>query len=217
MESNKIRIPDKLTPPIKFAEVQPQLYRGAYPRPVNYRYLESLQLKTMVALLPQPVTLESDASLFSFCTKNQINLIHVECDGKTKDKGKKRGIPIDHDSVIRVLEILLDKQHNPIFIFCNNGGQITSLIVACLRKLGFWNSVSIFNEFVNYSSTVNHNDRYFIESFKAKLKLPIVENRVDWIWNGLSKTVIDNHPFITFIEHDKELQQENAINAIDLK
>ncbi|GMF54807.1 unnamed protein product [[Candida] boidinii] len=103
--------------------------------------------------------------------------------------------------------------HNPIFIFCNNGGQVTSLIVACLRKLGFWNSVSIFNEFVNYSSTVNHNDRYFIESFKAKLRLPIVENRVDWIWNGLSKKVIDNHPFITFIEHDQELQED----AIDLK
>ncbi|OBA15799.1 uncharacterized protein OGAPODRAFT_8597 [Ogataea polymorpha] len=165
-------MPEPFTPPIKFARVNPTLARGAYPRPINYRYLETLKLSTMIALTPNEITMENDPSLYSFCSKNKILLVHFETDHSAKDKGKKRGIPIESDQVLKILELILTKERSPIYMFCNNGGQITSLVVACLRKIQLWNLVSIYDEFVRYSTTINQNDRAFIESFKARIKLP---------------------------------------------
>ncbi|ODV87973.1 hypothetical protein CANARDRAFT_193178 [[Candida] arabinofermentans NRRL YB-2248] len=208
MPSSHQRIPEAFIPPIKFSKIQSNVFRGAYPRPINYPYIKTLHLKTMIALMPDEITMENDPSLYSFCSKNNINLIHIEINNSTKDKGKKRGIPIEQEQVLKILEIVLDKDNDPTFIFCVNGGQITSLVIACLRKLQFWSSVSIYNEFVNYSSTINHNDRIFIENFKAKLKLPRNDKRVDWIWNGLSSKMIETHPNMKFIKYDTELKED---------
>lgn len=191
-------LPPPMVPPIKFSKIEPTLYRGAYPRPINYRYLKTLKLKTMIAVTPYPITMETDPSLTEFCSKYAIQLVHIETDKDAKEKGKKRSIPIDHNQVLRVLELILNKASNPIFLFCNNGGQVTSLIVACLRKLQFWSSVSIYNEFANFSTTINHNDRAFIEDFRARMKLPRTADRVGWIWHGLSANVIQKHPHLQF-------------------
>ncbi|VEU19501.1 DEKNAAC100650 [Brettanomyces naardenensis] len=206
------QIPLSLVPPIKFSKIEPTLFRGAYPRPINYRYLSTLKLRTMVALVPYAITNQTDPSLVSFCESNDIQLIHIETDKDAKDKGKKRSIPIDHDQVLRVLELILDKRNNPVFIFCSNGGQISSLVVACLRKLQFWSSVSIYNEFTNFSTTINHNDRTFIENFRAKLKLPSASRRVDWIWNGISANVIEKHPHLQFAYFSDDTTEDGAKN-----
>ena len=38
-------IPETYIPPLRFSMVQPNLYRGAYPREVNFKFLETLHLK----------------------------------------------------------------------------------------------------------------------------------------------------------------------------
>ncbi|KAH3668450.1 hypothetical protein OGAPHI_002204 [Ogataea philodendri] len=197
-------MPEPFTPPIKFAKVQNTVSRGAYPRPINYRYLETLNLKTMIALTAQDISMENDPSLYSFCTKNNINLVHIETDSSSKDKGKKRGIPIEPEQVLRILELILDKKSSPVYIFCNNGGQITSLAIACLRKIQLWNLVSIYDEFVNYSTTINQNDRAFIESFKARIQVPPSNQRVDWIWKGMSSSIVQSHPNMQFVSFEED-------------
>lgn len=46
----------KLSPPHRFAMVNPGIYRGAYPVLPNFRFLSRLQLKTIVSLTPEPPT-----------------------------------------------------------------------------------------------------------------------------------------------------------------
>ncbi|GMG20682.1 unnamed protein product [Ambrosiozyma monospora] len=162
-------------------------------------------------MIPEPVTPESDPQMSEFLKEQNIRLIHIEINKDTKDKGKKRGIAIDPSQVIQILEFILHANNNPTLICCNNGGQLTSLVIACFRKLQFWSSVSIFNEFVNYSTMINHNDRLFIENFKAKFRLPNQKERVPWIWNGMSANIIENHFSIT-LSDDKD-KDKAAITA----
>lgn len=190
-----------LVPPLRFRALQPNLYRGSYPRPINYRYLKRLQLKYIISLTPDPITPETDNDLYEFAKANNITLIHIEC-GKEGGKKKKRGVPLGYKSVVKALEMMIDTDYAPMYLHCLNGGQVTSLIVACLRKLSFWSSVSIYNEFLTFTSSINLHDRTFIENFIGEINIP--KNQASWMWTGLSKDVIGNHPTLKFISsHDK--------------
>lgn len=94
------------------------------------------------------------------------------------------------------------KNSGNIYIYCNNGGQITSLVIACLRKLQLWSNVSIFDEFICYSESANHNDRSFVEQFIPNIEINRSE-KIEWLWRGLNESVILNHPSlkqIVFVE-----------------
>lgn len=184
-----------LTPPLHFNRIHPGLYRGSYPRPINYTFLQSLALKTIIAITPETITEENDKELYDFCQKNNISVQHIDC--QLSGKGKKRGVPLDYEKVTKILELIINADKSPVYMYCINGGQITSLVVACLRKISFWSSISIYNEFITYATTINHNDRVFIENFQVKLNVP--DNKVSWLWTGLNKNVIENHPSITII------------------
>ena len=126
--------------------------------------------------------------------------MHVPSDSSVKDKGKNREIPITHEQVIMILEVILKKDSGNVYIYCWNGGQITSLVIACLRKIQMWSSVSIFDEFVCFSESANHNDRVFVDNFIPKMVLPLKDDRVDWLWKGLNENVIINHPLLKNIQ-----------------
>lgn len=182
-----------LVPPLKFNTVQEGFYRGAHPREVNFPFLHNLDLKTIVSLTPQPVTEQSDPNLFHFAHKHGIKLIHLEC--ALLGKGKKRGVPLGYSTVLEALDLIIHRQHAPIYIHCLNGGQVTSLVVACLRKLQFWASLTIFNEFINFSTNITVNDRTFVEGFKGEINVD-TNNKVDWLWVGMSNGVVNSHPMI---------------------
>ncbi|CAH2351511.1 putative tyrosine-protein phosphatase Oca6p [[Candida] railenensis] len=193
-------IPDPLIPPLKFNSIQSNLYRGAYPREINYPFLLTLKLKTIISLTPEPITEETDSQLFEFAHNNGINLVHLEC---TKSgKGKKRGVPLEYGVIVEALQYFIHSENSPIYIHCFNGGQVTSLVVACLRKLQFWSSITIFNEFINFTSNITVNDRSFVEGFKADIHVN-QETKVDWLWMGMSRGVVGNHPNIRVIEQQK--------------
>ncbi len=93
-----------LTPPLRFSMMQPDLYRGSYPRPINHKFLKRLKLKTIVSLIPKPITEESDPILWKFCHDEGIMLIHIVA-GVQDGKGKKRSVPLTNESVIETLEV----------------------------------------------------------------------------------------------------------------
>ena len=62
-----------LTPPTRFAHVNPGVSRGAYPTLRNFRFLSRLQLKTIVSLTPEPPTTD----LVLFAEMAGIKLIHL--------------------------------------------------------------------------------------------------------------------------------------------
>lgn len=196
-----LKIPDPLVPPLKFNTVQPNLFRGAYPREINFPFLQTLQLKTIVSLTPDSINSESDPKLYEFAKSNNIKLIHLEC--AQSGKGKKRGVPTGYSAILDALNILINKDLAPLYIHCLNGGQVTSLVIACLRKLQFWSSITIFNEFINFTANITVNDRSFVEGFKGEISIS-PNKKVNWLWVGMSKGVVGNHPKIRVIEIESE-------------
>ncbi|CAK9436748.1 uncharacterized protein LODBEIA_P12700 [Lodderomyces beijingensis] len=184
-------IPDCYIPPLRFNSIQPNLYRGAYPRSPNFNFLATLNLQTIISLTPEPITPATDPQLHAWAQSNQIRLIHLEC--ASGGKGKKRSTPLDYDTAIHALNIIIHQSNSPIFIHCLNGGQITSLLVACLRKLQFWSAISIFNEFINFTTNITVNDRLFVENFGGVVEINY-DDKVPWLWVGVSKHLVNSHP-----------------------
>ncbi|CUS21219.1 LAQU0S02e08746g1_1 [Lachancea quebecensis] len=178
-----------LVTPLYFSAVQPNFYRGSYPREINVPFLNTLGLKYILSLTPEPLT--NDAVMSKFCTEKGIQAIHIECSNeksqkdksKTKVKRKKKAVPIEYDVVVRCVQFLIDKRHYPCYIHCTNGELVTSLVVACLRKLSYWSTVSIFNEYLTYTSSINIHERGFIENFNLEIEINDLEmkDKVPWI------------------------------------
>lgn len=190
MDSNG---PDLLTVPFRFNAVQPRLYRGAHPREVNFPFLRSLRLTTILSLTPEPVLMTSDPKLHAFAMENKINLVHIGCAGSGKGKG--RGVPVAYDDVILALHYMIHIRYAPIYVHCLNGGHVTSLVVACLRKLQFWSSISIFKEFINFATSITVNDRAFVDGFEGEIAIED-NDKAAWLWQGMSKGVATSHPKI---------------------
>ncbi|CCG24728.1 Oca6 protein phosphatase [Candida orthopsilosis Co 90-125] len=201
-------IPAAYIPPLRFNLVQPNLYRGAYPRQPNFKFLETLKLKTIISLTPEPITSETDPVFYQWAQEQSICLIHLEC--ASGGKGKKRSVPLDYDLALTALNLMIHNKNQPIFIHCLNGGQITSLLVACLRKLQFWSAISIFSEFINFTTNITVNDRLFVTNFHGTVKISS-KNKVPWLWVGVSKHLVMNHPKLKVIEIDDA--QDGNINA----
>lgn len=188
-----VKVPDALVPPLRFNIVQEKLYRGAYPREINFEFLKNLRLKTIISLTPLPITAETDPKLYEFAINNNIDLIHVEC--AQSGKGKKRGVPMGYTTIVSVMKYIIHNEYTPVYIHCLNGGQVTSLVVACLRKLQFWSSISIFNEFINFTTNITVNDRSFVEGFKGEININ-PSDKADWLWVGMSEGILSSHPRI---------------------
>lgn len=174
--------------PLHFNTVQPNLYRGSYPREINFPFLRTLQLKNIVSLTPDPL----NDTIQMFCKENNIKMLHIECNKKSKKpkdptekkvKRKKKPVPIDYDVVIKTIMFLVDRRNYPVYIHCENGDLITSLVIACLRRFTYWSTVSILNEFLIYNSSINVYERDFIENFKSEVVIEglKLEDKVPWL------------------------------------
>ncbi|KAK9476332.1 tyrosine phosphatase family-domain-containing protein [Lipomyces japonicus] len=178
-----------LVTPLRYGIVQPKLYRGLYPRKVNLPFLRRLKLKTILSLTPEPLV----EDIQEFCRREGINMIHIKI-----SKGGKKGVSLTYKEVKQALEILISESRAPLYFHCINGSQATSLVIACLRKLSFWRTSSIFSEFMYYSD-VSALDHKFVQDFRGEIQLPA--DAVPWIFKGLSRQgIVANHPTVKFKE-----------------
>ncbi|QLG71099.1 hypothetical protein HG535_0B01370 [Zygotorulaspora mrakii] len=176
-----------LVTPLHFSFVQPNFYRGSYPREINFPFLRTLNLKYILSLTPDP--LDKDLGISKFCTENGIKMIHIECSKETKDKTKpkvkrkKKTVPIEYGVLHECIKFLIDGRNYPCYMHCMNGELVTSLVVACLRKFSYWGTVSILNEFLAYNSSINIHERSFIEDFNSEIEIDglLLQDKVPWI------------------------------------
>jgi tyrosine-protein phosphatase OCA6 len=84
-----------LIPPFRFATVESEFYRGAYPTLKNFRFLRRLNLACIVSLIPE----SPNADLKAFCEDEKISNVHF------KVKKYNEEVNITPEEVASILEV----------------------------------------------------------------------------------------------------------------
>ncbi|KAG0292470.1 hypothetical protein BGZ96_004100 [Linnemannia gamsii] len=175
-------LPAPLIPPFRFGTVEPEVYRGAYPKQRNLRYLKRLKLKTILSLVPD----EPDEVFQDFCQEQGIQPIHLSVD-KVKDN-----VPLTYNRAVEAVQIIIDPDNLPIYVHCLDGAVVTGLVVCCLRKLQTWNISSAMGEFLRFlrGGVISSEESVFVEKFGSEIEIskPIPP----WLWEG--QVTFKKHP-----------------------
>lgn len=101
----------------------------------------------------------------------------------------------------------------PMYVHCVNGSHVTCLVVASLRKLSFWSTAAITDEFLRYGE-MELADRQFVEGFRAQIEVP--SETVPWMWKGLSRQgIVRNHPTLKISDKKKAEDGEKPEKSDD--
>ena len=148
----------ELLPPQNFVMVENGVYRSSFPRTKNCLFLRSLNLKTVISLVPEDYP-EALAEFYRSCG---IALLPCGLEGN-----KWPFKTIDREELRRILRIILDPHNQPVLIHCNKGKHRTGTVVGCLRKIRGWSLSAIFNEYILYAYPKTRlEDQQLIESFE---------------------------------------------------
>lgn len=186
MELNSYRSSALYTTPLQFQIVEPRLYRGIFPTKENLPFLKTLKLKTIITILPEEYDIKEESPYYQkFIDENNIELRQFSGDIKWKKKKDKKlknekkkvnedvkrrdkTVGIGVDEIYKIMDIVTDAEKYPIFVHDLTNETVTPLIVAVFRKFAYWNLVSILDEFIKYSGSVNIHERKFIEEFPIR-------------------------------------------------
>ncbi|OJJ87074.1 tyrosine phosphatase family protein [Aspergillus glaucus CBS 516.65] len=143
--------------PDKFAEVMSGIYRSSFPQAHHLPAMKKFGLKTIVTLVDEPYSPAHEAFL------REGNITHH----RILVQPNKELIPRSPDSVIaRVLEILVNRNNQPVLVHCNKGKHRTGCVISCLRKLQGWSLDTIIPEYLSFSHPKSRLlDEKFIEEF----------------------------------------------------
>ncbi|KAJ2864207.1 protein-tyrosine-phosphatase [Coemansia aciculifera] len=166
---------DPLMPPYRFERVQPQLYRGGYPKPRNFRFLRRQRLKTIVSLIPD----DRDNLLAEFCHDEGIKRIVIAVDSPNEN------VTVSESIVSRCLELVTNPDTMPLYLHCLDGSNVTGVVIMCLRKLQLWRVVSMQSEYLRFEQDgeIIPEESEFVETYSGRgLALP--NPYVEWLWPG---------------------------------
>uniref|UniRef100_A0A060T8Y7 diphosphoinositol-polyphosphate diphosphatase n=1 Tax=Blastobotrys adeninivorans TaxID=409370 RepID=A0A060T8Y7_BLAAD len=143
--------------PENFSMVFNDIYRSSFPRPENFEFLRSLNLKSVLVLIPEPYPEEN----VRFVEENGIRFFQVGMPGN-----KEPFINVSHETITRALEIVLNPENHPLLIHCNRGKHRTGCLVGCLRRLQDWSLTMIFDEYRRFAFPKSRPlDQQLIELF----------------------------------------------------
>ncbi|GLJ40145.1 hypothetical protein SUGI_0822770 [Cryptomeria japonica] len=148
-----------LIPPFNFSMVDNGVYRSGFPNTINFPFLETLHLRSIIYLCPEPYP-EANRE---FIQNHGINLFHFGIEGN-----KEPFVNIPENVIREALKVLLDVRNHPVLIHCKRGKHRTGCLVGCFRKVQSWCLSSIFNEYQRYAGLkARHLDQQFIDLFDA--------------------------------------------------
>nr|VDD16913.1 unnamed protein product [Brassica rapa] len=171
-----------LIPPLNFSMVDNGIFRSGFPDPANFSFLQTLGLRSIIYLCPEPYPesniqfLKSNGiTLFQFGIEgNKVRFLvslfyneicsHLWC---SENITKREPFVIIPDQKIRkALNVLLDEKNHPVLIHCKRGKHRTGCLVGCLRKLQKWCLTSIFDEYQRFAAAkARVSDQRFMEIF----------------------------------------------------
>ncbi|XP_075080657.1 inositol diphosphatase DSP5-like [Nicotiana tabacum] len=144
-----------LLPPTNFYAVEHNcIYRSGFPQPTNFSFLNSLNLRSIIYLCPEPYPKAN----VEFLRINNINLFQFRIDG-TKEV-------ISSDIITEALRVIIDVRNHPVLIHCKRGKHRTGCLVGCLRKLQKWCLSDVVEEYKHFAGIKwRETDVKFLESF----------------------------------------------------
>ena len=144
-----------MIPPLRFAYVEKDLFRGAYPIESNYAFMRTLHLKTIVSMIPA----ETERDLPAFCEKEHINLVKFAVP-KASSK-----IFLSHSTIQSVLKVVCDPSNLPCYIHCLDGRYNTGIVIMCLRKLEMWQQKNYLAEYEMFTGPSELGEGDFVANF----------------------------------------------------
>ena len=163
--------------PMHFALVEDEFYRSAFPNRESFDYLKQLGLQSMVALQPDGLDSDLGAALRQFCEEEGIELLEA-------DVGYNREpfAVMDSSEIEKVLTHVTTQENCnlPCLVFCTNGKERTSVVIACYRKIfQHWSFISLIQEVEDFSypdfCASGLPEQSFIENFQMKMKIDKID------------------------------------------
>uniref|UniRef100_A0A7C8ZEA3 Protein-tyrosine-phosphatase n=1 Tax=Opuntia streptacantha TaxID=393608 RepID=A0A7C8ZEA3_OPUST len=99
-------------PPFNFAMVDNGVFRSGFPDVANFSFLQSLGLRSIICLCPEPYP---EANM-QFLKSNGIKLYQFGIEGY-----KEPFVNIPDDMIREALKVVLDVKNHPVLIHCNRG------------------------------------------------------------------------------------------------
>jgi protein tyrosine phosphatase (PTP) superfamily phosphohydrolase (DUF442 family) len=149
-----------------FGKMDDAFYRGAQPRPEDYKALAALGIKTIIDLRNDPTKYEkSDAEAVG------IKYVNLQMSDKEK--------PSD-DQILAFFAVANDQANQPFYVHCAGGRHRTGLIGAVYRFDRYhWDFDNAYQEMKNYDyySRWGHGDiKDYVQEYyeRAKFVKPLV-------------------------------------------
>ncbi|RWR76279.1 putative tyrosine-protein phosphatase [Cinnamomum micranthum f. kanehirae] len=144
-------------PPLNFSMVDTGVFRSGFPNVSNFGFLETLGLRSILYLCPEPYPEPN----LEFLKSNGIRLFEFGIEGY-----KEPFVNIPEDTVREALKVVLDVRNHPVLIHCKRGKHRTGCVVGCLRKLQRWCLSSVFDEYQRFAAAkARISDQRFMELF----------------------------------------------------
>ncbi|KAL0550959.1 hypothetical protein IC582_010027 [Cucumis melo] len=148
---------DLFVPPLNFAVVDTGIFRSGFPDSSNFSFLQTLGLRSIICLCPEPYP---EASM-DFLNSNGIRLFQFGIEGS-----KEPFVNIPDYTIREVLKVILDVRNRPVLIHCKRGKHRTGCVVGCFRKVQKWCLSSVFDEYQRFAAAkARVSDQRFIELF----------------------------------------------------
>ncbi|KAK4770735.1 hypothetical protein SAY87_031267 [Trapa incisa] len=188
-----------LVPPVNFSMVEEGVYRSGFPQPSNFAFTDTLNLRSIIYLCPEPYPEENLKHLES----RNIRLFQFGIEGKTNG--------------FLIIDLLImffsDVRNHPVLIHCNRGKHRTGCLVGCFRKLQNWCLSSVFEEYHCFAGVKSRvTDLKFIESFEvASLRFSLYS--IIYHYHGYGYGYASKKRRLPYKEEEETLQKPIQITS----
>ncbi|AOW04666.1 protein-tyrosine phosphatase [Yarrowia lipolytica] len=156
-----------LVPPLNFAFVADGIYRSGHPLPINYPFLNQLDLKSIIYFGDRDIGDNQDYIEWAKSEGITLHYFHV-------NSAKEPFVENDPEAIRQALQILLDRRNFPILVHSNKGKHRIGVLVGVMRKiLQGWCLAGIFDEYSRFAAGKGDLDVEFIETFETKLQFDL--------------------------------------------
>lgn len=150
-----------LIPPVNHALVVGEVYRSGHPIPLNFPFLDTLNLKTIVYIGTADDKFEE---YDEWIAQNNIRVVRLPLKSV-----KEPFVDTDPRVVEEVVKLILDKRNHPILIHSDKGKHRVGVVMAVVRKcLQMWALAPIYEEYTRFAKGKAEPDFLFIEQFNPE-------------------------------------------------